>query len=272
MNDKLMKDALDGIARRGVPENTNLMPRIAAQLERKTPMTTLRTRPVMAMLIAFLILLTLSGVAYAIGRSLGYLPGLGVVDQNTPFRILEKPVSATRDRVTVTVKKAVLNTDQALIVFTIEGVPPDTQSFGMIPGSKMCEAMPELRFSNDEAVAVLGGGENTLIEGGYESQFKYLHIPLNATDATLYIPCIMTARGMGILPENWELPLHFVAAPPNIDLGVTPIVVNNPQMIPQDTPTVVPAVESTSSPEPDPAQKDRLSVLQVIDMGVFYLS
>ena len=32
MNDKRMKDALEAIARRGVPENINLVPRIAAQL------------------------------------------------------------------------------------------------------------------------------------------------------------------------------------------------------------------------------------------------
>ena len=76
MKNDRMKNALENIARRGIPENTNLMPRIAAQLERKSPMTTLRSRPFVAILIAIFILLTLSGVAYAIGRSLGYIPGV----------------------------------------------------------------------------------------------------------------------------------------------------------------------------------------------------
>ena len=102
MNDKRMKDALENIARRGVPENINLMPSIATQLKRKSPMTILRTRPVVAMLIALLILLTLSGVAYAIGRSLGYIPGIGIVDQSTPIRTLAEPVSLTRDGITIT--------------------------------------------------------------------------------------------------------------------------------------------------------------------------
>ena len=68
MKDNRVKHALENIARRGVPENINLMPQIAARLERKSPMTSLRTRPVVALLIALFILLALTGVAYAVGR------------------------------------------------------------------------------------------------------------------------------------------------------------------------------------------------------------
>lgn len=270
MKSHYMKDVLENIARHSVPEDINLWPNISARLERKSQMLTPRPRPVLVILIALLILLALSGVAYAIGLSLGYIPGLGVVEQNAPFRILEKPVSQTRDGITVTVKKAVLNTDQALVVFTVEGMPLDKQSFWMMPDSKIC-ASPELRFSSDETAAVLGGGTFNYIEGGYESEYKYLSIPLDATEATLNIPCILTAREAGILPENWELPLHFVAVPPGASLGVTPIVVNTPITTPQVTSTVVPAVEPVSSPASDSTEKDRLSVLQVIDIGNSYI-
>ena len=96
MNEKRMKDALENIARRGIPENTHLWPRISAQLERKSPMNLFRTRPLVALLIALFILLALSGVAYAIGKSLGYIPGVGIVDQSAPIRILACFIAAPK--------------------------------------------------------------------------------------------------------------------------------------------------------------------------------
>src|SRR5512134_162777 len=81
MNDNRMKDVLEKIAHRGIPENTNLWPNISARIERKSPMMTLRTRPLVAILIVFLILLVLSSTAYALGRMLGYIPGIGMVEQ-----------------------------------------------------------------------------------------------------------------------------------------------------------------------------------------------
>ncbi len=45
----------------------------------------------------------LSGVAYAIGRSLGYIPGTGIVEQGAPIRVLAEPVSLTRDGITLTI-------------------------------------------------------------------------------------------------------------------------------------------------------------------------
>ena len=89
MKSHRMKDNLENIACGSVPEDINLWPNISARLERKSQMLTPRTRPVLGILVTLLILLALSGVAYAIGKSLGYIPGLGVVDLNAPFRILE---------------------------------------------------------------------------------------------------------------------------------------------------------------------------------------
>ena len=148
MNDKRMKDALENIARRGVPENTNLWPRLSAQFERKSPMNILRARPFVAMLIALLILLALSGVAYALGRSLGYFPGLGLVEQNAPFHALPEPVSQTRDGVTITIKQATLNADQMSVTLFVENIPAEKRSFWILPDSKWCMSNPELHLTD----------------------------------------------------------------------------------------------------------------------------
>ena len=88
-------------------------------------MFTFRTRPLLAMLTTLFVLLALSGTTYALGRSLGYFPGLGVVEQDAPFYVLENPVSQTRDGITVNVQQAILNMDQMSLMFTVENIPAD---------------------------------------------------------------------------------------------------------------------------------------------------
>src|SRR5512139_2923119 len=120
MKDHRMKQTLENIARRGIPEDTNLWPALSARLERKSPMSTLRTRPFVTVILALIVLLTLSGVAYAIGRSLGYIPGLGIIDQSSPLRVLAEPAMQTREGITVTVKEAVLGADQTILVVSFD--------------------------------------------------------------------------------------------------------------------------------------------------------
>lgn len=265
MNDKRMKDALENIARRGVPENTNLWPRLSAQFERKSPMNILRTRPFVAMLIALLILLALSGVAYALGRSLGYFPGLGLVEQNAPFQALPGPISQTRDGVTITIKQATLNADQMSVTLFVENIPAEKRSFWVLPDSKWCMSNPELHLTDGQVVKLSSATLNPL-DGGYESQLKFSSIPMGITDMTLFVPCIQTAREPGILPENWELPLRFVPASPQLALTMIPV-----KEIPTATHTAqtTPAIETT--PTSDSATTDRLSILQVIDTGDAYI-
>ena len=60
-------------------------------------MKTRRTRPLVAIDLALLTLLALTGVVYAIGKSLGYIPGIGVVNQDAPIRVLADPVTTSHN-------------------------------------------------------------------------------------------------------------------------------------------------------------------------------
>jgi hypothetical protein len=256
MNGNRMKDVLEDIARRGVPENTNLWPEISAQFERKSPIYILRARPVVATLIALLILLSLSGVAYAIGRSLGYFPGLGLVDQNAPFQVLPEPISQTREGVTITIKQATLNADQMSVTLLIENIPTEKRSFWVLPDSKQCMSNPELHLTDGQVVKLSSATMNAL-DDGYESQLKFSSIPMGIMDMTLFIPCIQTTRGPNILPENWELPLRFVPASPQLVSTIIPV---------KEIPTVTQTAPTSYS-----ATTGRLSILQVIDTGDAYI-
>jgi len=232
-----LQQALEGIAARQIPETTNLWPRLAERLEeRKSLMQNLRARPALALFILLLALALLTGAAYAVGKSLGYLPGVGIIDQSAPIRVLAEPVSMTREGITVTVKQAALTADQTVVVYTVENVPwearPHTEN---VHG---CFATPFLRLPD--------GSELELIEGGGEmggARFVYPAIPPQVNEATFFLPCIEETLP-GKSPVNWQLPLHFVPAPP--DLTVVPVIEIQPTataetdqpMVVTETPTI----------------------------------
>ncbi|MFN8386564.1 MAG: hypothetical protein U0V48_02760 [Anaerolineales bacterium] len=245
MNDKRTKDALENIARRGVPEDVNLMPRIAARLERRSLMMTIRTRPLAAILIALLTLLILTGVAYAIGKAMGYIPGIGLVDQSVPLRVLAEPVIVTRDGITLTVEQVVLSADKTVLVYKVDGIPSDAfvgeesgdgnSSVSSI--SVNVEGTPEVAYANggnaaqciaDERILLpdgstlhVNGGEGNGWLSGFERRFEYGPVPTEINEAVFVISCI-DGTAPGRLPENWEIQLMFEPAPP--EMTVLPLV------------------------------------------------
>lgn len=198
---------LDAIAREAVPDEINLLPRIEARLnERRTLMQTLRARPALILLILLLTLALLSGVAYALGRSLGYIPGVGLVDQSVPLRMLPEPISLRRDDITLTVKQAVLAADKTVVLFTLEG---DLQEEAFSHEEKVvgCDGMVYLRLPDGSTLNITDGGGTI-----HESRFVFPPIPTNVNQVTFVMPCILGTLP-GKAPENWELPLRFVPAP-----------------------------------------------------------
>ncbi|MBL8076699.1 MAG: DUF4179 domain-containing protein [Anaerolineales bacterium] len=180
--------------------------RVNPSTKRKTFMQTLRTRPVLVVLIALLILLALSGVAYAIGKSLGYIPGLGIVDQSAPLQVLAEPVSQTQDGITITVKDAIASADKTIVTYAVENIPPEKLS----PAKDVpCPDWPQLKLPDGTLYELSGGDGNV-----HEMRLIYAPLPANVQDVTLLIPCIQGAGHVTLpLPENWELPIRFIPAP-----------------------------------------------------------
>ncbi|MDP1713197.1 MAG: hypothetical protein Q8L41_00505 [Anaerolineales bacterium] len=236
MKNNRMKDALENIARGGVPKNINLWPRIESRLDQRSSfMQTLRARPALALIIILLALSLLTGVVYAIGKSLGYIPGVGIIDQSAPLRVLAEPVTVTREGVTITVTEVVLSADKTVILVKVEGVPREA-------------------YPTDESIGCMGFAnlnlaDGTLLEGGYigaggwthfENRLEYEPIPAKVNEAVLTFDCIGFTRP-GTLPENWEVPLRFVPPPP--DMTVAPVIELSTPAV-----TNIPSVGVTSTP------------------------
>ncbi|MEI7849366.1 MAG: hypothetical protein WCK35_26445 [Chloroflexota bacterium] len=171
----------------------------------------------------------------------GYIPGVGIVDQSRPIRVLAEPVTITRDGVTITVTDAVLSADKTVIHVKVEGVPRDAYPSDESMG---CPGKANLRLA-----------DGTLLEGGYigaggwthfENRLEYGQIPAQVNAAVLMFDCIGFTRP-GALPEKWEMPVRFAPAPP--DMTVAPVIeLSTPTATNLPALTDTPAVGVTSTP------------------------
>lgn len=213
MKQKSYREILDSIASDSLKERANLWPQIAAQLERKSIMTTLRTRPLMAIVLVLFTLLALTGAAYAIGISLGYVPGLGVVDQNVPLRELAEPVSITQDGFTLRVDKAILSSEKTMVMYSLDGITADMQSSS--PGCDGENFAPVMRLPGGSKLELeLRGSFNS----NSQSEVIFAPMPADVNDATLIINCINYASPEQV-PQYWEVPLQFVTASPALTIA-----------------------------------------------------
>ncbi|MGB7872887.1 MAG: hypothetical protein WBL25_00780, partial [Anaerolineales bacterium] len=233
------RDVLDVAARPYVPDELDLFPRIAARLERKTLMQTLRARPALAVLIVLVALSLLTGIAYAVGRSLGYTPGVGLVEQGAEIRVLAEPVSLTREGITLTVEQAYLTPERTVLIFSVNGIPRSARPKG--EGGFACHpSAPSLGLSNGTALSITSG-EGTGWETGYRNTMIYPPIPSTDQTAAFLLPCLQDVAPAAA-PQDWELTLRFVPAPP--DLTVVPMM---EIATPVPTPTLPPSVSLANS-------------------------
>ena len=222
MNRKSYREILDSAAADSLSRNTDLMPKILARLERKPLMMTLRTRPILALLIAFLVLFALSGAVYALGRVLGYIPGVGLVDQSTPVRVLAEPVSLEQDGISVSVSRIVADTTRTFISYRVDGIPFVENQ---IPG---CMTPPELHLPDGSSLENRTGSGGTGVRRNgnslsYGADAIFAPIPNAGNQVNFVLTCVFPD---GRAPVHFELALNLIPAPagfatPAVEIAVT---------------------------------------------------
>jgi hypothetical protein len=169
-------------------------------------------RPAWSISLAILAILIIS--VFAIGpqkvyaefaKLLGFAPGIGNVDQNSPIRVLATPVSITKEGVTVSVTSAFLTTEKTYLAFGASGVPSSAYPKKETGGGGCTKAPFLLLPDGKKMIAANLMGP----------------IPQDVNQVTLVLPCIFNTL-TGTVPTDWELPLQFV--PSTNGLAVTPVV------------------------------------------------
>ena len=159
-------------------------------------------------------------------RLLGYIPGVGIVNTQTPIRVLSAPVEQTRYGVTVSVTSAILTADRTQITYRVFGVP--RSAYPSVEEVTGCIEAPYLLLADGAQIP-------------YSDEMQ--PVPGSVNQATFVIPCIVNTLP-GSAPEDWRIPLEFVPAPP--DLTVMPVI----EITPTIPSTPEPSAEELLSPTP----------------------
>lgn len=182
----------------------------------------------------------------AMQRLLGYIPGVGIVDNNTPIRFLAEPVTVTKEGITITITSAVLTGNGTHIEYSVFGVPESAYSIPL--GAVGCTMSDYLRLPDGTQ---LGYDEKAFHP--VPTEMDFLPVPEKVDEAVLVIPCIVNTMP-GTVPENWEMPMRFVPAPSNltvmpvIELSPSPLVLSTDaeaSPVSNSDGTVTPTVEGT---------------------------
>jgi hypothetical protein len=226
MNNKPYSQILDSLARDYMADSIDLAPRVLSRIQKgkqfsMKPRTKLVTA-ILLVLITFVVLsFTVPGVAAAIQRWFGYVPGVGLVREGQ-IRRLAEPVSQTRDGVTVTVEQAMLQQDSVTITYKVEGLPASARPVN--PPADFCTKPmdPILRFGDwQTGMDTASGVSISGLEDGYEAHYKFALARPAPDEAVFVLACIYNVR-VGGAPEDWTIPLHFVPAPP--DMTAFPVI------------------------------------------------
>ena len=196
---------------------------------------------VLAVLVITTLIIGPTRVYAAIRGLLGYIPGVGIVDQSAPIRVLAEPVSQTREGITITVTSAMLTADRTHVEYRIFGVPRSA-------------------YPDREDVHGCFESDYLLLPDGtqLERMQDYPPLPVEVAQAVLVIPCIDETLP-GTVPENWALPLRFVPAP--ADMTVMPVIELSP----------LPVVTAETPEMPDDSQPAPVTFDQVIETSDGYI-
>ncbi len=184
----------------------------------------------------------------AVRELLGYIPGTGIVEQNTNMRILAEPVTVTKEGVSITVKGAVLAGDKTHISYDIEGVPQSAYPTDK-NAAKGCVKSDYLRLPDGKKLEHL-----TNVYKPIPTNIDFEPIPADVNDAVFVIPCIYNTLP-GTVAENWEIPLHFTRG----DVTILPVSEISP--IPQALTTEGPTSDTKIV---DPSTKNSVIVQKAI--------
>ncbi|MFZ3150191.1 MAG: hypothetical protein WA116_00730 [Anaerolineaceae bacterium] len=130
---------------------------------------------------------------------LGYAPGGGLVSEVDSVRVLQEPVSLTRDGITVIVNDAVLTSDKTTIEYKVFGVPA-SENQKDLSEKEVCTTMPVIKLPKSGRI---------LQE---DSPGIFPPIGSDVDTVHLYLACI-PGTSFEEVPADWELPLRFVPAP-----------------------------------------------------------
>jgi hypothetical protein len=177
-------------------------------IERTKVKTSPRFSPRLALGAAIVLVLLLIGlllfspqVVEAMRRFLGYIPGVGYVENGPALRVLSAPVTVQKEGLTVTIEQGAADSQHTVLLARVEGYPRGHSV------EQTCTDWPRLVSSDGtiqdttEVTGSSGQQDDSVVFVRYEFQ----SMPAGQLDAALDIPCLLFDSNY----KGWMIPLHF---------------------------------------------------------------
>ncbi|MCE1254924.1 MAG: hypothetical protein LWX83_15425 [Anaerolineae bacterium] len=214
MKNRSSNQVLQEIAREHYSGKINLLPEILS----KTSTVKTGSRKSLRWFIAIPIILMFVSLALvyapvaveAITRLLAYLPGIGLVDQSAPMRTLPGVVQVNRVEGRITIKQALLDSQQSVLVYTVDNLFYENK-----PAAKHCTQLPYLRLPDGKQLS--GDSSGSSWDTGYSRRVVFPAIPASINDVTMIFPCLEQSD-VSLSGGSVEIPLHFVALSPRVTI------------------------------------------------------
>lgn len=202
------RELLEAAARTRVPDSLNLYPRLSAQLKRKTFIQTLRAKPALLILSVLLALILLTGVAYAVGRLAGFIPGFGFTDDTSSVYILKETTQMEHDGVIIRVENAISTEDKFRIGFSLNRKMDPEQPF---------DTSATVILSNGTQMQFQAGQEENLDTDSRKASYEFPALPLGTDALTLHYE-FSTMDGT----ESWSVDVPIKLRPIRADEVIPP--------------------------------------------------
>ncbi len=213
---------LDEIASEQLKQSVNLLPQIQARLDMPGHLQNRKIHPAVSLLAVLVALVLLTSVAYAIGRSLGYIPGIGMVDDSKGILALDKPVTLKKGRLTLTVLELLSDSTRTYVKFRLEGLSTSMAEISA------CTQPPHLRLSSGVDLNFMTSEGGLSWESGtpvhYEPVFIFPPLPRNTTQVEILLACQDLRVLLPLVPARADLstPVVKVESTPST-LGTLPV-------------------------------------------------
>lgn len=154
-------------------EKKSRFPRLSMQ---RSFMQTLRTHPILALFLAILALLVLTGMVYALSRLTGFIPGFGFTSDGSSVYVLAEPMERTSGSITLNVNQAVNDGERFWVELTANGLSERgdfASAFILLPDGKKIQSTI--------------GGSVDLIDGGARLSFLFPPITGQPNEVALLV-------------------------------------------------------------------------------------
>lgn len=143
-------------------------------------------------------------VLAAVRGIIGFIPGIGFVDQVETAREIRNAVRVELGGVTVTIEQAVADANSTRINLRAEGIRTSSPA-PMAPAPKN----PYLQLASGDVLPLTSGtSSSSAAAGTITAQYAFAPLPTGVDRAVLVMP-ELPGFPPGTSPENWQIPLMF---------------------------------------------------------------